>query len=171
MNTSLFFLALFEIILSIIVTVTVVYVSYGILKRLFFKNQEVEGNNMAFTIFMSGIIISLGLILSEILPSITNVVRLSVNQQENIDFITVAKYSSLYLVIGFVTALFINASVFILFSFLTKGVNEFKEIQKNNVAVSIMVVSLLLSITLIAKDSIALLISSLVPYPEVANFL
>ena len=171
MNTSLFFLALFEIILSIMVTVIIVYISFGILKKLFFKDQEMEGNNMAFTVFMSGIILSLGLILSEILPSITNVVRLSVTQQESIDFITVAKYSGLYLVIGFLIALFINTVVFVLFSFLTKGVNEFKEIQKNNLAVSIMVVSLLLSITLIAKNSIALLISSLVPYPEVTNFL
>ncbi|EDM43666.1 hypothetical protein SCB49_08748 [unidentified eubacterium SCB49] len=171
MNTSLFFLALFEIILSIVVTVAVVYVSYGILKKLFFKDQDVASNHMAFTIFMSGIILSLGLILSEILPSITNVVRISMTQQESIDFITVAKYSSLYLIIGFFVALCINASVFVLFSFLTKGVNEFKEIQKNNFAVSIMVVALLLSITLIAKDSIALLISALVPYPEVSNFL
>jgi len=171
MNTSLFFLALFEIILSIVVTVIVVYISFGILKKLFFKNQEVESNNMAFTIFMSGIIISLGIILSEILPSITNVVRLSVTQQESIDFMTVAKYSGLYLIIGFIMSLFINTAVFVLFSFLTKGVNEFKEIQQNNLAVSIMVVALLLSITLISKDSIALLISSLVPYPEVVNFL
>ncbi|MFT5078652.1 MAG: uncharacterized membrane protein YjfL (UPF0719 family) [Planctomycetota bacterium] len=171
MNTSLFFLALFEIILSIVVTVIVVYISFGILKKLFFKNQEVESSNMAFTIFMSGIIISLGLILSEILPSITNVVRLSVRQQESIDFMTVAKYSGLYLIIGFIMSLFINTAVFVLFSFLTKGVNEFKEIQQNNLAVSIMVVALLLSITLISKDSIALLISSLVPYPEVMNFL
>ena len=171
MNTSLFFLALFEIILSIVVTVIVVYISFGILKKLFFKNQEVESSNMAFTIFMSGIIISLGLILSEILPSITNVVRLSVRQQESIYFMTVAKYSGLYLIIGFIMSLFINTAVFVLFSFLTKGVNEFKEIQQNNLAVSIMVVALLLSITLISKDSIALLISSLVPYPEVMNFL
>jgi uncharacterized membrane protein YjfL (UPF0719 family) len=171
MNTSLFFLALFEIILSIVVTVIVVYISFGILKKLFFKNQEVESSNMAFTIFMSGSIISLGLILSEILPSITNVVRLSVTQQESIDFMTVAKYSGLYLIIGFIMSLFINTAVFVLFSFLTKGVNEFKEIQQNNLAVSIMVVALLLSITLISKDSIALLISSLVPYPEVINFL
>ncbi len=171
MNTSLFFLALFEIVLSIIVTVMIVYLSYGILKKLFFKDQEMKGSNMAFTVFMSGTIMSLGLILSEILPSITNVVRLSVTQQESIDFMTVAKYSGLYLIIGFLIALFINTAVFVLFSFLTKGVNEFKEIQKNNLAVSIMVVSLLLSITLIAKDSIALLISSLVPYPEVTNFL
>ena len=171
MNTSLFFLALFEIILSIIVTVMIVYISYGILKKLFFKDQEMRDSNMAFTVFMSGTIMSLGLILSEILPSITNVVRLSVTQQEHIDFMTVAKYSGLYLIIGFIIAFFINTAVFVLFIFLTKGINEFKEIQKNNLAVSIMVVSLLLSITLIAKDSIALLISSLVPYPEVTNFL
>jgi uncharacterized membrane protein YjfL (UPF0719 family) len=68
-------------------------------------------------------------------------------------------------------ALFINTSVFLLFSVLTKGVNEFKEIKNNNISVAILVVAILISITLISKESIALLISSIIPYPEVSNFL
>ena len=76
-----------------------------------------------------------------------------------------------YLLIGFLIAVIINLSVFLLFSLLTRGVHEFKEIQKNNVSVAILVVAILISITIISKDSIALLISSLIPYPEVSNFL
>ncbi|MFT6688477.1 MAG: hypothetical protein ACJAX7_001497, partial [Saprospiraceae bacterium] len=47
----------------------------------------------------------------------------------------------------------------------------FKEIKENNISVAILVVAILLSITLIAKESIAMLTSSLMPYPEVSNFL
>ena len=126
---------------------------------------------MAFTIFTSGIVLSVGIILSEILPSITNVIRLSSTQNETIDSLTILTYSGLYLFIGFLVGLCINASVFVLFSMLTKGVNEFKEIQLNNISVAILVVAILISITLVAKDSIALLISSLIPYPEVTNYL
>jgi uncharacterized membrane protein YjfL (UPF0719 family) len=85
--------------------------------------------------------------------------------------LTVAKYSGIYLLIGFVMALLINSTVFFLFSILTKGVDEFREIQKNNLSVAIIVVATLISITLIAKESIALLVSSLIPYPEVTNYL
>ena len=171
MNSKLFSLSLIEIILSIVISVVIIFVSYKILKLLFFKKHDVRGDNLSFTIFTSGIILSLGLILSEILPSITNVIRLASNQPESIELSTIIKYSGLYILIGFLVALIINCSVFILFSILTRGVHEFKEIQNNNISVAILVVAILISITLIVKDSIALLISSLVPYPEVTNFL
>ena len=171
MNTQLFGLALIEIILTITISVAVFFTSYKILKMLFFKNEDISGENIAFTIFTSGIFLSIGLILSEILPSISNIIRLSTTQFEVIDAVEIAKYSGLYLFIGFMIAVIINGSVFLLFSVLTKSVNEFKEIQRNNIAVAILVVSILISITLIAKSGIALLISSLIPYPEVTNFL
>jgi len=171
MNSKLFTLSLIEIVLSIIVTVVIIFITYKILKWLFFRDHDLRGENLAFTIFTSGIILSVGIILSEILPSITNIIRLSTTQAEAIDTSTIVLYSGLYLLIGFITAVCINASVFFLFSMLTTGVDEFKEIKNNNISVAILVVAILISITIILKDSIALLISSLVPYPEVSNFL
>ena len=50
-------------------------------------------------------------------------------------------------------------------------INEFKDIQQNNIGTSILVVAILIAITLILKDSISLLISALIPYPETTNFL
>ena len=145
--------------------------SYKLLKRLFFKEEEVDGDNMAFTVFTAGVIISIGIILSEIVPSITNIIRISAAESESINILLVVKYSSYYLLIGFVIAVFINASVFLLFSMLTRGVNEFKAIKNHNLSVALLVAAILISITLIAKDSISLLISAIVPYPEVSNFL
>ncbi len=171
MNKQLFTLALFEILLSIGISVVIFYISYSLLHRLFFKNIDLKGGNTAFTIFTAGIILSTGLILSEILPSITNIIRLSTTQAEQIDTGLIVKYSGLYLLIGFVASIVINASVFFLFSMLTRGINEFKAIKENNIAVAILVVSALISITIIVKESIALLISSLIPYPDVSNFL
>ena len=171
MNTKLFTLSLIEIILSIIITVVIIYTTYKILKWLFFREHDLRGNNLAFTIFTSGVILSTGIILSAILPSITNIIRLSTTQIEVVETSTIILYSGLYLLIGFVVSVLINTSVFFLFSILTTGVDEFKEIKNNNISVSILVVTILISITIILKDSIALLISSLVPYPQVSNFL
>lgn len=171
MNSKLFTLSLIEIVLSLIITVVIIFATYKILKWLFFRKQDLRGENMAFTIFTSGIVLSVGIILSEILPSITNIIRLSTTQVETIATATIIQYSLLYLIIGFVIAFCINAAVFFLFSILTTGVDEFSEIKNNNTSVAILVVTILLSITIILKSSIALLISSLVPYPEVTNFL
>ncbi|MGK0386004.1 MAG: uncharacterized membrane protein YjfL (UPF0719 family) [Patiriisocius sp.] len=171
MNSQLFILALLEILFSIVLTILIMFASYKILKQVFFKNLEVKENNMAFSIFTSGIIVSIGLILSEILPSITNVIRISLQQENAVSIPELFMYCGLYLFIGFFVAVCINGSVFLLFSLLTKGVNEFKEIQQNNTAVALLVVAILISITLIVKNSIALMISALVPYPSVTNFL
>ena len=171
MNKQLFTLALFEVILSIIITVVIIYVSYSILQKLFFKKEDIQGSNTAFIVFTSGIFLSIGLILGEILPSITNIIRLATTQTDAIDTGMIVKYSGIYLIIGFLAAVIINASVFFLFSMLTRGINEFQAIKNNNVGVSILVAATLVSITLIVKESIALLISSLIPYPEVSNFM
>ncbi len=171
METKLLTLAFIEIALAILVSVLILFISFKILQKVFFKNISLSEENMAFSIFSAGIILSIGIILAEIIPSITNMVRLSMSSDNNISFGQIIQYSGLYLLIGFVFAILINTSVFLLFSALTKGVNEFKEIQQNNIATAIIISATLLSITLIAKDSISLLISALVPYPEVTNYL
>ncbi len=171
MQTKLFTLAIIEITLSIVVSVWILYISFRILQRLFFRKVTFRENNIAFSIFTGGIMLSIGFILGEIIPSITNIIRLSLSGKQEIPLGTIAQYASLYLFIGFIFSVLINAVVFFLFSALTKGINEFKEIQQNNVATAIIVTSALISITLIAKSSIGLIITALVPYTEGANFL
>ncbi len=170
MNEKLFTLALIEIFMSIVLTVLVIYISYRLLKWFFFRKEDLEGPNHAFTIFTSGVVLSIGLILSEILPSITNIIRISTTQDVSYSNADIVKYSLLYLGIGFLMAVLINAAVFFLFSMLTKGHNEFKAIKNNQTTTAILVVAIMISITIMIKGSIALLISSLIPYPEVTNF-
>jgi len=171
MNTNLFTLAIAEIIIGLTVSVSVLFLSFQILKKIFFKNISFAKDNLAFVIFSSGIIVSIGLILSEIIPSISNIVRISINESNQIPFGQIFKYSGLYLFIGFLIALAVNAVTFLLFSVLTKSVNEFQEIKNNNTAVALLIAAILIAMTLILKDSIALLMSALIPYTEVTNFL
>ena len=171
MQTKLLTLAFIEIALAIVLSVLILFISFKMLQSIFFKNISLRENNTAFAIFTAGIILSIGIIVSEIIPSITNIVRLSMSEENNITLGIIIQYSGLYLLIGFVFAMIINTSVFLLFSALTRGVNEFKDIQQNNVSTAIVVTATLLSITLIARDSIGLLISALIPYPETSNFL
>ena len=64
MNSKLFTLSLIEIVLSILITVVIIFTTYKILKWLFFRKHDLRGDNLAFTIFTSGIILSMGIILS-----------------------------------------------------------------------------------------------------------
>ena len=171
MNSTLFLLSLLEIVIALLLSVAIFYTSFKILKRLFFKQDELTGKNTAFAIFTAGVFISVGIILSELVPSITNVVRYSVLNPEEIGMVKVIVYAGSTLFIGFILAVLINSTVFFLFSALTRGINEFKEIKENNTSMAVLIVSILVAITLIVKNTIAVLISALLPFPEVGNFL
>ncbi len=171
MNSTLFLLSLLEIVIALLLSVAIFYSSFKILQKLFFKDDQFGGKNTAFSIFTAGVFVSIGIILSELVPSITNVMRYSVLNPEEIGMVKVLTYAGSTLFIGFILALLINATVFFLFSALTRGINEFREIRDNNTSVAILVASILIAITLIVKNTIAVLISALVPFPEVANFL
>ncbi|MFC5048053.1 DUF350 domain-containing protein [Aquimarina hainanensis] len=171
MKTKLLTLASIEILLSIFVSVVIIFISFKILQKVFLKKVSLREDNIAFSIFTGGIILSIGLILSEIIPSITNIIRISLSGQDQVSITEIITYSGVYLFIGFVFAVLTNIAVFFLFSALTKGINEFKDIQQNNTSTALIVTATLLSITIIAKNSISLLISALIPYPETTNFL
>lgn len=168
---NLFYLSLMEIVIALILSVGIFFVSFKLLKMFFFKQQELQSSNIAFAIFCSGIFLSIGLILSEVVPSITNVVRTAIAQGSGISSGEVITYAGLSLIVGFIMAVLINAAVFMLFSALTRGIDEFESIKNNNTAVATVIASMLVAITLIVKNSIAVLISTMVPFPEVANFL
>ena len=52
-----------------------------------------------------------------------------------------------------------------LYSKLTP-IDEFEEIRKNNVGVSLIISSILITLTLLTKDGVILLIEAIIPYPE-----
>ena len=54
-----------------------------------------------------------------------------------------------------------------LFTYMTKNINEFEELKKNNIAVAILTAVIVISISLLVKESLYLLLETFVPYPEV----
>ncbi len=171
MHNTLFYIAIFEIIATITISVAILYFSFKLLKYIFFRKNIFLMENTSFLVFSSGIILSVGIILSTILPSISSLTQIAITQNDSIPFGDVILYSTLYLFIGFIMALLVNLSTFVLFSILTKSINEFEEIKNNNVPIAILLVSILIAMTLIIKNSIAILISTMVPYQEVFNYL
>lgn len=171
MDTNLFYLSVLEVVIALLLSVGIFFVSFKLLKYFFFRQHDLKSSNVAFAIFCSGIFLSIGIILSEMIPSMTNVVRTAVLQDSGISSGEVLTYAGLSLIVGFIMAVLINAAVFLLFSALTRGIDEFEAIKNNNTAVATLVASMLVAITLIVKNSIAVLINTLVPFPEVANFL
>ena len=171
MNTELFYLAVSQMVLSIVLAIVIFFISYKILIRIFkLKEENLNDSNLALSIFFSGIIFSTGYLLSGIIPSIISAIEmLKIHARENL-FVEILKYSSLSLFIGFLLAGLIHFSSFMLAKALTKHVDEVSELKKNNLAVAILLTTILISITIISRDSLVFLIELFLPQPTVLEY-
>ena len=64
----------------------------------------------------------------------------------------------------------IQLGSFLLLRTLTKHIKEVEQLKRNNLAVAVLLVSILMAITFIVKDGLILLIELFLPQPEVIEF-
>ncbi len=168
---ELVYLALSQIIISIVLSIVIMFISYKMLLKLFrLKDQKINNDNLAISIFFSGIIFSIGYLLSGIIPSIINAIELIRIHKQDSMYFEIFKYSSIALLIGFLMSCIILFTSFTLLKSMTKYIKEMSELKQNNMAVALLLSSILISITLICKDSLIFLLDIYVPQPEVVKF-
>lgn len=168
MNTNLFFYSLTEIIISLLFGIILLYSTYRMLDRFIKKKYDIANNNLAFSVFSSSILFSVAYLISGIKAPILNSLRMLSNdgEYEGSLILDGFKYTSLFLIIiliaiGLVIYLSIN-----LYTKMTKDVNEFNEIKANNVAVSLIMATIIISISILIKESLYLMLETFVPYPD-----
>tara|TARA_B110000444_G_C18707754_1_gene532196 strand:- start:67 stop:588 length:522 start_codon:yes stop_codon:yes gene_type:complete len=171
MNTELFYYSLVEIGISIVFGVSLLYFTYRVINKLVKKKFDISSDNISFSIFTSSILFSVAYLISGIKSPILNSLKMLSNNPEYDGSLIIDgfKYSGLFLTVIIIT---ISLVIFIsvkLFTYMTKNINEFQEIKKNNLAVAILTATIIISISLLVKESLYLLLETFVPYPEVPN--
>lgn len=172
MNRELFFYSIAEIGISIFVGVLILFFSYKIIDNFFKKKYNIEISNISFAVFTSSVLFSVAYLISGLKAPILNSLRM-ISENPNYQGTLVLdglKYTGLFLFIVIIAIGLINFISVKLFVLMTKNVDEFKEISKNNLAVSIITATILISISILIKDSLYLLLESFVPYPETPRF-
>lgn len=144
------------------------YSTYRMLDRFIKKKFNITNDNLAFSVFSSSILFSVAYLISGIKAPILNSLRMLSNDgnYEGSLILDGFKYTLLFLIIiliaiGIVIYLSIN-----LYTKMTKDVNEFKEIKVNNVAVSLIMATIIISISILIKESLYLMLETFVPYPD-----
>jgi hypothetical protein len=172
MNTELFYYSIAEIGVSIIIGILLLFVTYKLIDRLVRRKYNIKLDNISFSIFSASILFSVAYLISGIKAPILNSLRMISDNPEYDGSIIIDgfKYTFLFLFIVIITIGLINFLSVKLFTIMTKNINEFEEISKNNIAVSILTATIIISISLLVKDSLYLLLDSFVPYPETPRF-
>jgi uncharacterized membrane protein YjfL (UPF0719 family) len=172
MNKDLFYYSIAEIGISILIGVSILFFSYKLIEKLVKNKYQIEINNVAFSVFSSSVLFSIAYLISGLkAPILTSLRLISENPsyEGNLIFDGL-KYTGLFLFVVIVAISLINFISVKLFILMTKNVDEFKEISKNNLAVSIITATILISISILIKDSLYLLLESFVPYPDTPRF-
>jgi len=169
MNTETFYYSLLEIGISIFLGVTILYLSYRIIDKLVRERLKISSNNVSFALFVSSILFSVAYLISGIKSPILNSIKLLLDnpQYEGSIVLDGIKYSLLFLIIIIITIALVILTSILIFTYMTNKIDEFDEIRKNNIAVGIITATLVISISIIIKESIYLLLESFVPYPEI----
>ncbi len=168
MNTKLIYLASAQLLLSLILAILVTFFSYKIFRYFLVKKYKIQLDNFAFALLSSSILFSVGYIISGTLQPAMNVIRILGQQtQSSLElFFESIQYITLFVGIGFVISSVTTLLGLFIFTQLTRKVNEFEEISKDNKAVGLITGVIIIVIAMFVKDSTILLLESFIPYPR-----
>jgi uncharacterized membrane protein YjfL (UPF0719 family) len=173
MDLILFITGLVQIILSLLIGVLFIYAASKVFRKMIKginETDELKNNNIAVAILNSAIIIALILVVSN---SIESAITIFGNTLRNPDaifstYVRTALIMLLHIIIAGIVAF---SSIYIamhFFMWLTKDLDELAEIKKNNIAVSLLLGIIIISIALLLQPGITTILDSLIPYPPVS---
>ncbi len=166
MNGRIALLALIEIVSAITIGIFILALTYKIVQWVGRKYYGINDYNLSYSIFVSAIILSVGIMIAGMIEPLLSSFRL-LNQQES-SFTLAFKYigtGAIYIGIAYASTILIGLISTFMYSKLTP-IDEFEEIRKNNVGVSLIISSILITLTLLTKNGVILLIEAIIPYPE-----
>ena len=167
MNSNVFFLGIIEILSAASMGLVILSTTYKILKWYGKKKFNIGHNNLAYSIFIASVLIGMGLMVSGTIEPIVSSFRLLSNTEESSTqlFLSFLFRGGLYILIAYSAGLAISLMGIVIYSKLTP-IDEFVEMKNNNIGVAIISGAIIITLILLTKDGVALVIESLIPYPE-----
>lgn len=170
MNNELFFYGILHLGLSLLLGIFVLYFAFNRVTKFLTKKYEFKFDNIAFALFISAIIFSVGYLLSATTQPILSVIRiLKMSPNANI-FWETSKYIGLFLFIGIAVTLIVNGVAIYFFTALTRQINEFMELKNNNIAVGIIIAVVIITISVMVRDGLISVMEAFIPFPQNSNF-
>jgi len=169
MNSELM-ISILELTVSIFIGIFTLFLTYYIFTKIYlsrFPKSNLYKNN-AFLIFLGGVMISMGYLLSGIISPLTSTLDILISSKpETLSLILeYSKFLGLFLVLGLILGGLINYLSYLIFSNLTRTVDEFEEINKGNSGVAFIVSVIAITIAVFCKEPFLVVLESFIPYPE-----
>lgn len=164
MNSTLFYTAISQLFITLIMSVTFFYAIYKVSTAVLKKCYLLESaGNEVITILVIGILLATGILLSASISPIQSIARII---QGNI-LLTLLKYNLYFGVLG----IFIVLCIFLITLSLFGKLLDVRQVLNNNyIYVAIMLSMIVISLTIIARENYIMLLERLIPYPTIPNY-
>ncbi len=173
MDLILFITGLLQILLSLFIGIIFIYSASKIFQRFTHGIKDIEElkkNNVAVAIINSALVIALIII---VMNSIETAITIFSNTLRNPEAVFMNYIKTALLMLGHIILAGIVAlgSIYIglyVFMYLTKDLDELKEIMENNIAVSIFLSVIIIALALLLEPGIRTILDALIPFPPVS---
>jgi len=173
MNLILLITGIVQVALSLLIGVLLIYFASKIFRKLITginETEELKRNNVAVAVLNGSIVLALILVVKQ---SIDSAITIFANTLRNSDAGLSTYIESALIMLGHIilggiiafTAIYLALQIFI---WLTKDLDELKEIKENNTAVGILLGIIIVSIALLLQPGIVTILDSLIPFPPVS---
>ena len=167
MNENIALLGLVEILSALTCGSVILFLTYKIAMMYGRRKLGLDHSNTSFNIIIAGLLFSVGYIVSgsiqPILDSFRIISATDVSKWELVwKFLA---YGGMYILIASFCAFVVTLLSAVIYSNMT-SVSETKEIKENNIGVAVVLTSIIVTLSIMSSDGIALLIESFIPYPD-----
>ena len=173
MDLILLITGIVQILLSLLIAVTLVYLSSKIFRKMIAginETEELKKNNVAVAILNGSIVLALILVVKK---SIESAITIFGNILRNPDAVLSSYIKAALIMLGHIllggiiafTSIYAALQIFI---WLTKDIDEIKEIKESNTAVGILLGIIIVSMALLLQQGVDTVLNSLIPFPPVS---
>jgi uncharacterized membrane protein YjfL (UPF0719 family) len=173
MDLILLITGIVQIFLSLLIAVTLVYLSSKIFRKMITginETEELKKNNVAVAILNGSIVLALIIVVKK---SIESAITIFGNILRNPDAVLSSYIQSALIMLGHIllggiiafTSIYAALQIFI---WLTKDLDELKEIKENNTAVGILLGIIIVSMALLLQQGVDTVLNALIPFPPVS---
>lgn len=166
--------SLFEFLISLAITVVVVYLTYKLFSKAnpdYDEEDELKKGNIAVAVLLAAIMLGAATIIQKGLFPIMTLLRLYFTgvMKETINQWQMLAYAVSQFVMVFALSIFSISFALRFFGKLTRNIKEGPELKKGNIAVGIVLAGVVLIVSTYVGDSIGSLAKSLIPEPSLGK--
>jgi uncharacterized membrane protein YjfL (UPF0719 family) len=167
-------ISLFEFVLLVVMSGLVIYLTYRLFVRAnpdFDMEMEIKQGNIAVGLLMATILFSASMILEKGLAAVVGMMRLHISapMQSGLPLWQLLLLVLGHLVMSMVLALFTISLTLRLFGRLGRRITPGKELQKGNIAMGLLLSSVVLVAAFYVGEGVSALSKALVPQPAMGQ--